>query len=378
MKLKQKIKFSLLGLALFISSLPISAEFMNIAQSPQGNISSQVWSSAVTSYMSQCSDGDCPCVLVVAEGISGQNTSANMWIGTFKGGMPTELWSGYGSRLANSGQNDENVSMDTDLCKRRNGVATVSGNTACIPGRSCRDVSVYRNLADQLGLPDDVALTSFYFSTPMQEEVYKFHDFYECSSPPCPSTLGCLGLERFAMKSLCLNYMGSDGSNGINAPERGGAWLYFHNTGQPSQNMGSSAMAEQGYDRFSQAGLCSNVSSVHLSSGEMASATDVGGSSSGNDNQSGSGSGGNSGQLISQASNLINETLQKNIESEQALIEEHKSQQEEIEAAAKAVIQSCQQTTVEACPNADESAISRYCDDPEGVARSGCKFGDEA
>ncbi len=324
--------------------------------------------------MSQCSSGDCPCVLVVAEGISGENTSANMWIGTFKGGMATELWSGYASRLANSGQNDSSVSMDTDLCKRRNGVASIVNGEACIPGRSCRDPSIYRNLARELGLPQDVALTSFYFSTPMQNETYKFHDFYGCNSPPCPATLGCLGLERHAMKSLCLNYMGSDGSNGINTQENGGVWLYFHNINAPSQNMGSLPMAGEGFNKFSKGGLCSHIPTTHLSTGASVSGTDY---SSGDGDSSGGGNGGSSGDymsLMSGTSNIVNERLQQQ-QAEQAA--EQEQLLAKVDEQAAFTTQSCIKTTTEACPNADESAISQYCSDPEGVERSGCDFGGE-
>ncbi len=354
------------------------ADFNTLLSAPQGGISSEVWQGALTSYMSQCSSSECPCVLVIAEGISGQDTSANMWIGTFKGGMATELWSGYASRFANNGQNDRSVSMDTDLCKRRNGVAEVSNGQACIPKRKCKDPSVYKNLADQLGLPEGVALTSFYFSTPMQNETYKFHDFYACNSPPCPATLGCLGLERHAMKSLCLNYMGSDGSNGINAQENGGAWLYFHNEGPPSQNTGSLPMAGQGFNKFAEGGLCSHIPTVSLSSGEIVSGTDYSGS--GSDSSNSASSGENAMSLISGTGDIVNQRLQEQQQNRglPSISEEHEQFQKSIEEQRALTTESCVKTTTEACPNAESSAISEYCADPEGVERSGCEFGGES
>ena len=367
---------------LFISLLTISfarADLSMLLQSPQGNISSSTWSNALTSYLSQCADGDCPCVLVVAEGIQGQDTSANMWIGSFAQGQTSQIWAGYASRLANSGQNNESVSMDTNLCKRRNGVASIVNGQACIPGRSCKDPSVYRALADDLGLPDDVALTSFYFSTPMQNETYKFHDFYPCNSPPCPATLGCLGLERHAMKSLCLNYMGSDGSNGIEAPEKGGVWLYFHNINQPSQNTGSQQSAEQGLSKFEN-GLCSNVAMSDLNSGASVSGTSY--SDGSNSDESSGGSGGSGGMdfgnMALQSGNIINENLAQSMEDSKELTEEHKAYQEEINKQKAFTIESCVKTTSEACPNADSNSVQSYCDAPSEVQRSGCKFGEEA
>jgi len=368
----RKLKFIFLALSCS-TQLSTMADFNQLIQSPPSNISSNVWQSALTSYMSQCAGGDCPCVLVIAEGIPGQNTSAQMWIGTFKDGLTSELWSGYASRLANSGQNDENVSMDTNLCKRRNGVATMQGGMACIPGRRCKDPSVYRSIAQQLGLPDDVALTSFYFSTPMQNEMYKFHDFYGCNSPPCPQTLGCLGLERQAMKNLCLSYMGSDGSNGINAPERGGVWLYFHNTGQPSQNSGSLPMAGQGYNRLAEGGLCSNILTTHLSSGESVAGTSNGGSS-GSSYSSERPQGKTGSSPMVRLTDSVNQLLQESQERQKA-IQEGKQEFEQQEAFT---IEACKKTTREACPNAEDSKIGQYCEDQENIAHNGCQFDQEA
>lgn len=366
----------------FILSLLIctslSADFSSLLSSPQGNISPQVWSEALTSYMSQCSSGNCSCVLVVAEGITGDIKSANMWIGTFKGGMATELWSGYASRLATSNQNTQSVSKDTNPCKRRNGVASIKHGMACIPGRKCKDPSIYRNLADELGLPEGVALTSFYFSTPLQNEMYKFHDFYPCKTPPCPGTLGCLGLERHAMKSLCLNYMGSDGSNGVKAPENGGVWLYFHNMGAPSQNVGSESQAQLGFEKFEKAGLCSNIPSISLSSGEVVNGVDFSGGSSSSRSERGSfgGSAGNYMQLMQGTNQIVNDTIKQQQQTRglPTISEQHKKFLESIQKSKETTAKSCITTTTKACPNVDSSTISQWCAKPEKSQRNGCKF----
>ncbi|MCF8058474.1 MAG: hypothetical protein K9K67_04205 [Bacteriovoracaceae bacterium] len=341
----------------------------NLLRAPLGNISQSVWRNALVSYLSQCV-GECPCALVVSEGIQGDINSANMWIGTFKDGQPTELWSGLASRLASGDQNRENVSMPTDRCKRRNGVAEVRGNQACIPQRSCRDVSVYRSLADELGLPENVALTSFYFSTPMQNEMYKFHDFYPCTSTPCPATLGCLGLERHAMKALCLNHMGSNGSNGIEAPERaGGVWLYFHNTGRPNQNPGDEDSAFAGYRSLAQNGKCSNVSTANLSSGELMSPSSILASGGGRTTSGRSPSSSNGGGLLQGFNQLAGLGQQQGQErgEEQAL----SPQQEQFQ---RAIRRECNQTTAEACPNVSESIINEYCEDVRRFTRNACEF----
>ncbi len=382
----------LLSYFLFSLSGVVVADINSLLQSPQGNISSNVWSNAVTSYLSQCAGGQCPCVLVVAEGIQGNNTSTNMWIGSFKEGMVSELWSGYGSRLANSGQNDESVSMDTGPCKKRNGDATVSGNEACLmrtkngkPYPSCRPLTQYRSIMQELDIPDGVATTSFYFSTPMQNETYKFHDYYTCNTLPCTGTAGCLGLDRQAMKSLCLNYMGSNGSNGYTAEEKGGVWLYFHNLNQPSQNVGSRESAEQGLKAFEQ-GHCSNIPIVSLSSGEIVSGVSVAGSSgsdfSGDSYSGGSGSGSGGGMdmgsMALQSGNIVNDSLKQNMENNKAMMEQQAALQEKLDQQKQFTVDSCIKTTTDACPNAQSGNIENYCSAPDEVKRSGCKFGEEA
>ncbi len=342
----------------------------NLLRAPLGGISNGVWSSALTSYLSQC-EGDCPCALVIAEGDSGDIHSTDMWIGTFKDGQPTELWAGRSARHA--GENTVNVSMSTDRCKTRNGVAEVRGNQACIPKRDCRPASVYRALIRELGLPDGVALTSFYFSTPMQNEKYKFHDFYACSESRCPSTLGCLGLERQSMKALCLNHMGSNGSNGIDAPERGGVWLYFHNTGRPQSNSGSEAQAARGLANLAN-GKCSNVSTAHLSSGQIMSPTSIlatnrGSRSSGRGPASSSGGGGYAAmQQGLQGVQQIGTAYQPQDEKE----EEEGSQQER--ESFEVISNQCAETTSKACPNVANTTIRDYCRDVERYDRRACEF----
>jgi hypothetical protein len=340
-----------------------------LLSSPLGGISNGVWSSALTSYLSQC-EGDCPCALVIAEGDSGDIHSTDMWIGAFKDGQPTELWSGRSARHA--GKNRVNVSMSTDRCKKRNGVAEVRGNQACIPNRDCRPAAVYRALIRELGLPDGVALTSFYFSTPMQIERYKFHDFYACSESRCPSTLGCLGLERQSMKALCLNHMGSNGSNGIDAPERGGVWLYFHNTGRPDGNSGSEAQAARGLANLAN-GKCSNVSTAHLSSGQIMSPTSIlannrGSRSSGRGPASSSGGGGyGAAQLGLQGVQQVGAASQP--QDGQGQVERPQE-----DKSVEIISNQCAETTSKACPNVPNSTIRDYCRDVERYDRRACEF----
>lgn len=178
------------------------------------------------------------------------------------------------------------------------------------------------------------------------------------------------------MKSLCLNYMGSDGSNGIKAQENGGVWLYFHNINAPSQNMGSLSMAEEGFKNFSQAGLCSHIPTIHLSSGAKVSGTNFNDDSSSNSasTRSVGSSAGNYMSLMSGTSDIVNQRLQ---EQQTQRAEEREKLLASIEEQDKFTSESCVKTTTEACPDADESAISRYCSDPEGVERIGCEFAGE-
>jgi|GEM_PF-2584509 len=350
----------------------------SILSDPPDGINSDVWRGAVISYLSQCAGGgqDCKCALVIAQGIQGDVSSTTMWIGTFKGGSPIRLWTGYGSRLAVSHQNTTSVNMPTDRCKRRNGIATVSGDQACIPGRRCRHVSVYRDLADELGLPADVALTSFYFSTPMHNEMYKFHDFYGCSQPPCPGTLGCLGLERQAMRALCLNHMGSNGSNGIDAPERGGAWLYFHNNSTPPSR-GSEMTAAEGLAKFEQGMVCGDTSTAHLSSGELIApdARYGDGAGGGNSEEYYSNNGMNpvsSGMEVMNQMGAAGYSPNGVPSSGDAYGDPAKSEQDE--ELTRQVIDSCQGTVQNSCPEVEGAVVREYCANPRAFRRGSCEF----
>ncbi|MCR9203806.1 MAG: hypothetical protein NXH75_04455 [Halobacteriovoraceae bacterium] len=341
-------------------------------------IDQNVWQNAVISQLSQCANvdneensEDCKCALVVAQGVRDIYTT-RMWIGTFAGGTTTPLWQGFASRKASADQNRTSVNMRTNRCKRRNGVATVSGNQACIPGRRCRDASIYRNLVAELGLPPTVALTSFYFSTPMHNETYKFHDFYPCTESRCPATLGCLGLERFAMKDLCLRHMGSNGSNGIDAPERGGAWLYFHNINSPGVE-GDRDTAFRAYKKMAQGTLCANTSTARL--GDGSPWTPSGGhslteSGFGGDQYDGS-SGSASGSAMQAMQAFGNSGYQPPAPPEGA---ETPEQQEAQAAYTKQIIDACEETVSDACPQVESNVIRDYCADQRSYERGSCEF----
>lgn len=342
-----------------------------ILSNPPSGIERGVWENAVTSQLSQCANGDggdCKCALVVSQGIQGDIYSATMWIGTFARGEQTTLWTGYASRKASADQNRTSVNMPTNRCKRRNGVATVTGNRACVPGRQCRDASVYRALIAELGLPPTVALTSFYFSTPMQNETYKFHDFYGCRSPRCPATLGCLGLERHAMKDLCLRHMGSDGSNGINEPERGGVWLYFHNVGSPGMR-GSRQAAVQGFENMMTGRVCGQTSTAQLGDGSSyVNPGDYAASGEGEDYSSGGDSVGSAMQVMQ---GFGNGSYQPSEAPQGAETPEQKEAQA---AYIEEVINACEQTVSEACPNVESNVIRDYCANQRSYKRGSCEF----
>lgn len=345
----------------------------------ESGIDRGVWENAVISQLSQCANvenennsEDCKCALVIAQGVRDIYTT-RMWIGTFARGSVNTLWQGYASRKASADQNRTSVNMRTNRCKRRNGVASVSGNRACIPGRQCRDVSVYRALVAELGLPPTVALTSFYFSTPMQNETYKFHDFYPCSASSCPATLGCLGLERHAMKDLCVRHMGSNGSNGIDAPERGGAWLYFHNISSPGVE-GSKEMAFQAYKKMATGRtLCASTSTARLGDGsDWAPAGDYAltGDGDGATDYSGS-SGSASGSAMQAMQAFGNSGYQPPAPPQGA---ETPEQQEAQAAYTKQIIDACEATVADACPRVDANVIRDYCADNRAYRRGSCEF----
>lgn len=375
-----------LGLAFLLITSAMAqdsaANLQNLLNQPLAYISGDVWKKALTSYLSKCK-GNCPCSLVVAEGISGNDTSAKMWIGTFKGGSAVELWSGRASRLANSGQNDTSVNMDTNLCKRRNGVASVAGDNCCIPGRTCRSCSVYKSIAADLGLPDTVELTSFYFSTPMHNETYKFHDFYGCPRNECPATLGCLGLERHAMKALCMNHMGSDGSNGVTAPERGGTWLYFHNINAPPSS-GSEEEAKQGLERLARGEICTDTSTAHLGSGQLMSPGDyaidpqstspssnnTAGHKSNDSTDSNSGGGGNGGQLAAASIGAVGVVAGAYYASKAG----DDAADAEADEAAGESRGYCRDSITKSCEMRTQAEIDQYCSKPIAYDRVGCTF----
>lgn len=229
-------------------------------------------------------------------------------------------------------------------------------------------MSAYTNLIQELGLPSDVALTSFYFSTPMQNEMYKFHDFYPCSSPQCPSTLGCLGLERHAMKDLCLRHMGSNGSNGIDAPERGGVWLYFHNISSPGVR-GSAAAAVQGVRQFMN-GTCSQTSTARLGDGSSYV-------SPGNFAASGLGDGamdysGSSGSAVDSSLQAMQAFGNSGYQPPQAPEGAETPEQQEAHAAfTREIVSVCQETVNDSCPNLDPQIVNDYCSDHEAYVREG-------
>lgn len=356
---------------------PAQAAFDNLVSSSPSGIEQSVWRNAVTSQLSACANGetgDCKCALVIAQGIQGDIYSATMWVGTFKweGNQmaPKTLWSGYASRKASGDQNRESVNMPTDRCKRRNGVASRLGNgMAQIPGRTPRPVSTYTNLIAELGLPSNVALTSFYFSTPMQNETYKFHDFYACRSPSCPATLGCLGLERHAMKDLCLRHMGSNGSNGIDAPERGGVWLYFHNIQSPGMR-GSRQAAIQGTRQFMN-GACAQTSTARLGDGSSYVAE------LGNYSASGLGDGatsydGSSGSAVGSSLQAMQAFGNSGYQPPQAPGEgDTPEQQEAFAAYTREVVDACQETVSSSCPQLELDIVRDYCADNESYVRKG-------
>lgn len=340
-----------------------TAEYNQIASNPPNGISQSVWAGATQSFLSQINNGsNAKCVLVIAEGRQGDITSANMWIGHFLQGSSQSLWSGYASRFAVPHQNTTSVNMPTDRCKRRNGLAEVKGNEACIRDR-CLDISVYRNMIDDLGLPPDVAITSFYFSTPLQKEVYKFHDFYGCSEPPCPQTLGCLGLERHTMKSLCVNYMGNNGSNGLDTPEKGGVWLYFHNMGAPP-SLGSPQEAGLGLQKLKNGSACANVTPVNLASGELQNIS-APNSSGISDEQAISQhyeSEGVNGADLAQSLSQMSPELAKQIAEQKT---------EEIGE----LVAMCESVVVQSCPDADIPLVREYCANQRAYERKGsCEF----
>ena len=350
-----------------------------LRNAPQG-IDNSVWRKAVTSQLSACAQGktgDCKCTLVLAQGIQGDIYSATMWIGTFtRGGnnylVPKALWTGYASRKASSDQNRESVNMPTDRCKRRNGIGeTVSPGMVRIPGRRPRPTSTYISLMQELGLPQDYInrgiYTSFYFSTPMQDEMYKFHDFYGCRSPQCPATLGCLGLERQAMKDLCLRHMGSDGSNGIDRPETSGVWLYFHNIGAPRER-GNDSLAVEGVRRF-MAGTCSNTDLAELGDGSSSELGNYAASGLGDSATDYDGSSGNAVASSMQAMQAFGNSGYQPPGAPEGV--ETPEQQEAHAAYTREVVDACQDTVSSSCPNLDSNVVRDYCADNESYARDG-------
>lgn len=225
------------------------------------------------------------------------------------------------------------------------------------------------SLIEELGLPPTVALTSFYFSTPMQNEMYKFHDFYPCSSPSCPSTLGCLGLERFAMKDLCLRHMGSNGSNGIDEPERGGVWLYFHNIRSPGIR-GSEQQAIEGARQFMR-GTCASTSTARLGDGSSY-VSDLGGhgvSGPGDGATDYDGSSGSAAGSAMQAMQAFGNSSYQPPEAPQGA--QTPEQQEAFAAYTREVVDACQDTVNSSCPELDPQIVRDYCADQESYVSGG-------
>jgi hypothetical protein len=373
--------FFLLGtLSLFANSeQQLRQEFQTFINSGQEHqITSDVWKSAWTTYLASCSGGTCPCSIVIADGkhSEGQNDgrSVRMWIGTIGGGQKSELWSGWGSKL-NKGfhernpesGNDINYTAELPLCKRRVGGGEVRGDEVCVEyaaGDSCRPISQFRTYMASLGVPESAGYTSFYFSVPMHNETYKFHDFYGCQGPSCPRTLGCLGLEKKAMKDLCVNHLGSDGTNGFNVarPQDGGAWLYFHNTGRPPEASSDQEAAFQGFRRLKN--TCQGVSRAQLETGTLLPGSAV--ASGGQNSYSGGGTGGGGmGPMSGFQPYGEGATESQNMMAEAG------------DTANLATLESCIESTAKACPRASSDMISRYCQDQRGVERCGCGFEEE-
>jgi hypothetical protein len=358
---------------------PAPEAFRRLASDPPSGIDGSVWREAVTSQLSQCANGeggDCKCTLVVAQGIQGDIASVTMWIGTYRWEnnslVPKTLWSGYGSRKASGDQNRTSVNMPTDRCKRRNGIGSeVSPGMVQIPGRRPRPTSTYINLMQELGLPQEYInqgiYTSFYFSTPMHNEMYKFHDFYPCSSPSCPATLGCLGLERLAMKDLCLRHMGSNGSNGFDEPEKGGVWLYFHNIGAP-ESRGSEGQAIEGTRSFMR-GTCSSTSLAELGDGSTPITGSFAASGIGDSAMDYDGSSGNAVSSSMQAMQAFGNSGYQPPQAPEGA--ETPEEQEAYAAYTREVVDACQDTVSSSCPNLDSNVVRDYCADNEAYARDG-------
>lgn len=366
----------------------LQAELEALLSQPAEGMSPDVWRSAWSDYLSNCSEGSCECVLVIADGSTTDKRSVKMWLGTLGGGELSTLWTGWGSRLLPGGKEDEplagytdNVSMALEKrCARRNGEGTVRGDQVCVRIQqgtsnerdSCAPLGTYREYMDSLGIPESAGYSSFYFSHPMTEETYKFHDFWGCSQPPCPRTRGCLGLEKHAMKALCLNHMGSLGQdqegrfgNGFEEPRKGGAWLYYHNTGSP----GSGGNPLQGY-RALKNGTCSDVSRADLSTGGMATSAPVGGESRGS-RRGGSSGGGDPAGMMSMMGGGAGQVNQ--IDQDPAAYAP--GQQDDNQALIEDMRVNCINHIKEACEEVRDTSIPQeYCEDSENFTRNGCEF----
>lgn len=387
-----------------------------LLSSPGGGINSETWKNAVISQLSQCgnSGGDCKCTLVIAEGI-GADSSANLWIGTLSRGETTTLWEGKASRNSGSGFNSGNSNMPLGSCRENLGDSSLTDKSTCLPELGCRDVTLYRGLADGVGTSPSETTTIHHYSTALQNGNHFFHDFYPCDSEPCPATQGGLGLDRGVMKQLCSQHI-----NGT------GAWLYFENTSSPGP-LGSQESAFEGYKNMVKGNTCSNVSMASLSGGSFSTSdqaiamddfdppSDYVNSSEGIHNEvqrrssyrepssSGSSGGMGSGYGGSDYNDASNDPYSEQSQANQQgqgedgggpelqipippkgkdedqEEKERKQREEEIrkkneDAVTQHIIKSCETTTFHVCAQVSANIIKAYCANPRLFKRSSCIF----
>jgi hypothetical protein len=162
--------------------------------------------------------------------------------------------------------------------------------------------------------------------------------------------------------------MGSDGSNGIDSEERGGAWLYFHNNGAP-ESRGSRSSAARGLLNFERGSVCANTSTANLSTGEIIPP-------SGNYSNASPGSDNSSGQYYnSNGLNPVGSGIDAgglNNEGEAASQEDDPRNQDD--EFVRKIIDSCQRTVSQSCPNVEEAVIREYCANQEAFKRGSCQF----